>query len=415
MNILQDTINTLNDITKTAYDEITTILSLTKNIGAISDDGEDIIYVNLLSASLHDKRLKETAHTRILYDLLKESSYLRRSFIHYFFPDIAIDGYSNIHIPYPDYKRIDLTLKGDGFFIIVENKINGAPEQPKQVKRYYDLAKKEYPSDKIYVLYLNGQTDNAPSDKSLPQDYKELIADRLICKSYKTDVLAWIRQIENTINFELQPYLKSELLQYRIYLEEKYHTLQYNTKMKKQLDKTIIDEFNLDNIPIDEQIEKLKDAIEDTNILAERLKKLLDEREEKRRKTLYQQWFVSLKEEMGTLGITLIKNECNEIGFYFTYKKVEFWCCISDCEDIDTDRNINETKYFWDISSTDEHQYPKIFEEIRDTILNGEKYLQNYEGNPENCAVSNYAPINEIPEIFIYIAKTLINKLNIKI
>lgn len=85
--------------------------------------------VDLLGDALHTENLRETAHCRILYGLLQNKD-IQRDFIEYFLPDIDC-SFESIEIPYPDKRRIDLTIKGDTFFLIIENKINGACEQKK--------------------------------------------------------------------------------------------------------------------------------------------------------------------------------------------------------------------------------------------------------------------------------------------
>ena len=83
--------------------------------------------VDLLGDALHTENLKETAYCRILYCLLQNKD-IQRDFIEYSLPDIDC-SFESIEIPYPDRRRINLTIKGDTFFLIIENKINGACEQ----------------------------------------------------------------------------------------------------------------------------------------------------------------------------------------------------------------------------------------------------------------------------------------------
>lgn len=108
--------------------------------------------INLLDDALRSERLKETAHSRILYRILHDKN-MQKRFVEYFLPNVNC-SFESIHIPYPDRHRIDLTIKSDKFFLIIENKINNAPEQAKQINNYVEVAQKTYPDEQIYVLYL---------------------------------------------------------------------------------------------------------------------------------------------------------------------------------------------------------------------------------------------------------------------
>ena len=403
-----------NKIKELAANNIADMLALANETGDVSRTAEKPICVSLLASSLRDKNLRETAHSRILYDLLQDK-HLQKDFINYFFPEIGITDKSAISIPYPDYKRIDLTLKGEGFFIIVENKINGACEQEKQIKRYIDIAKREYPTEKIYVLYMNGETNDEPSEKSLPHEYRSEISGRLTCVSYKYDIMKWLEKAEADLEYESQPYLKSGLTQYRLYLEQSFRISKLDKNMKTQIDNVIKEHLALADMPINKQIEKLKDALEDANQLYEHLEQLLDQYEERRRKELYSTWFKLLDNEMSKQGIALTKEQVNEIGFDFIYKRMRFRCCISDEKVYNEERSFNEVKYYWGINSLNGKINEKVFDELRNIVLNGDRYLQNDEGNAPSWVASDYAPTEEIPEIFIYLAKTILGNTNVSI
>ena len=390
------------------------VLALATNVGHAAKKADKPLSLNILTSVLRDKNLRETAHSRILYDLLQHPI-AQESFVRYFFPEINISGCSPMRIPYPDYQRIDLTLKGTGFFIIIENKVNRAGEQPTQIKRYIELAKKEYPTDRIYVLYLNRDTEEEPTTKSLPAVYRAKIGDRLVCKSYKNDIIGWLKVMNGMFSHASQPYLKSALLQYQDYLEQLFNISQHNNDMKTQIDGIIEKELGLADDSLDGQIEKLKANIDDAALLLKRMEKLLEVREELRRKELYPQWFNMISESLAALGITLTKEKSNEIGFDFIYRQVKFRCCISDEPFYDEDLDVEEIRYYWGVCSSNGKAYDKLFKGLRNIVLNGSKYLQNCPYNSEEWAVSDYAPINEISDIFVYLAQTLANEPAVKI
>lgn len=150
--------------------------------------------IDLLDDALRSERLKETAHSRILYRILHDNN-MQKRFVEYFLPDVDC-SFESIQIPYPERHRIDLTIKSDNFFLIIENKVNNAPEQPSQIADYIKIAQQTYPDNQIYVLYLGGETNIYPYENSLPTEVRQLLCDRVICKNYNLHS----RQIPNEPN-----------------------------------------------------------------------------------------------------------------------------------------------------------------------------------------------------------------------
>lgn len=191
------------------------------------------LMIDLLNDALRSERLKETAHSRILYRILHDNN-LQKGFVEYFLPNVDCT-FESIQIPYPDRHRIDLTIKSDNFFLIVENKVNNAPEQPSQIANYVKIAQQTYPDNQIYVLYLGGETNIYPSENSLPTEIRQLLCDRIICKNYKDDIIPLIESMYEQIDFNEQPFLKSTLLLYKTYLENKYNLNKMNNTLIPQL------------------------------------------------------------------------------------------------------------------------------------------------------------------------------------
>ena len=118
-NSLKETIKTIRKISRKYKDEISALP----------------FEIDILGEALHSKTLYETAHCRILYRLLQNKD-VQESFIRHFLPNVDYSR-GSIQIPYPDRNRIDLTIKSDSFFLIIENKVNGAEEQKKQILLMY--------------------------------------------------------------------------------------------------------------------------------------------------------------------------------------------------------------------------------------------------------------------------------------
>ena len=108
-------------------------------------------------------KLKEVAHSMILAGLLGEKVILNN------FLDTFLSSSSN-HEALCDYEikrefnHIDVSLENESNFIIIENKVNDAIEQPHQIFQYVEDAKKT--GKNVFVIYLNSVARNFPTEKS---------------------------------------------------------------------------------------------------------------------------------------------------------------------------------------------------------------------------------------------------------
>lgn len=351
--------------------------------------------IDILSEALRSENLKETAHCRILHRILQNKD-MQNSFIQYFMPnlDYAIDS---IVIPYPDRHRIDLTIKGDTFFLIIENKINGACEQRKQIDRYVRIAQQTYPSKQIYVLYLGGETTIFPSEDSMSLEIQQLINDRIICRNYKDDIVTWIAHAYKQIEFSDQPFLKSTLLLYKTYLENKYNINNQHKAMNNKLDKTLIEMLGLKEISLDEKINVVQDQITNIDKIRERLSDMLqdyrDQLNTQSIKDCYDQCTTILSNNP-----VLTMEDNIEFGFNFMYRNTNFRCCVSFDDD-------NEDPY-WGIKGLTEDIYsrPKIFEALQKMVIQSNKGFHNCEYNEKEWVVSDYEKKELIVDKFISLA-----------
>ncbi len=333
--------------------------------------------INLLDDALRSERLRETAHCRILYRILHDKN-MQKRFVEHFLPDVDC-SFESIHIPYPDRHRIDLTIKSDKFFLIIENKINNAPEQTNQIDRYVRIAQKTYPDEQIYVLYLGGETNICPSEKSLSAYVSNLLDGRIILKNYKDDIAPWIASVYEQIDFNTQPFLKSTLLSYKIYLENKYKL----NKMNNKLDKALIETLGLDPMSIAEKINVIKDQIDNIDKIRERLDSLLNSYNEQSIIQDINEWYKQCSDILSDKIVLTMENNM-EFGFDFRYRNRTFRCCVSFD---DGDENP-----YWGIYGKDENinSCPRIFESLKNLVLHSNKGFHNCEDNSEEWVVSDY-------------------------
>lgn len=174
-----------------------------------------------LSTNIH-----ETAHSRILYKLLCAHGKEKRQFLQSFLESVGLD----IKLEIDEVKikieseHIDVLIYDELKYIIIENKVNHACDQDRQLIRYIDQL-----SDKdVYVLYLvRFENDKDPSENSLPAERRQELKENGKYKkiSYQTHILKWLRRCKGIdIDNEL---LKSALIQYCNYIEDLFKEKEY--------------------------------------------------------------------------------------------------------------------------------------------------------------------------------------------
>ena len=121
-----------------------------------------------------DKWKKENFHSEILKFLLENYEVFFNNFLELI--DIKDKKeYSNAEITNEE-ARIDILIKSENKAIIVENKINWAPDQNEQLARYYKKVKEEKEVEKI--VYIAPSKDKNPDAQTFGE-YEKEIKDRL--------------------------------------------------------------------------------------------------------------------------------------------------------------------------------------------------------------------------------------------
>ena len=133
----------------------------------------------------------ENAHTRILVRLLQIPSLLR-SFLEYIRDEFKIQSFcipdelsANDVSEFSDF--IDAKIETKNFCIIIENKINYAVDQDRQIERYVSTVKSH--NKNIFVLYLTLDGTKKPSSNSVGESNVSIIEI-----NYKDHILEWLEQ-----------------------------------------------------------------------------------------------------------------------------------------------------------------------------------------------------------------------------
>lgn len=270
--------------------DVISLYSLSEEVKRVIIDEKAVMpfHLNLLEAALGGN-MKETAHSRFLWQLFREKKILE-NFAQRFFNDvITFKGRYKLNIP--DKFRIDISLQTETDFFILENKVNDAQEQCGQIYRYVSFAMNQgFRPDHVHVIYLNSETHDSPTEYSISKngEGKDFLPESVDIKviSYKEEIVSWLEDLyEETPDNEI--YLKTAIFQYLDYLKEKFHISKRYSKMNNKIQILIKDKL------FNEQMDCLQrlDAITDAKNQLDQLKSFLDKLEEKEESIRFQEWF----------------------------------------------------------------------------------------------------------------------------
>lgn len=400
--ILIQCLKDVDNIEKNCYSQLLGILN---TFSEIREKEEDKLppQFNIISAIVEGKgkkRLPETGHSRVLCNLLKDK-HIQNSFLDTFFERHVIQGYMEVEL---EKDHIDVYLRNDEYAIIIENKINNADDGEKQLLGYAKTVNKDYSKDSIFVLYISDD-GHAPQEKSIRDDEEDIYdfihpKDGLLTLSYPKDILPWLKGYLADIQKQKQydtKLISSALIQYIDYLEDLFQISTRYEPMNKELDKYLINKLGLEYLPANEALEILENQIDNIDKLKERLADLKDEYIDKQDKEYFRQWY---KDSISKIGdeVTITKISDYEFGFRFKFRRTLFDCVIA--------REDDENKYYWGIFgvNSDIDSKRKTFMDLQDYVLNSNKGFTNYNDNPPQYVVSDYAEPNDIVERFTTLA-----------
>ena len=193
------------------------IKSMLENFNKFYWSSEMVNHISLINDLRLSSNIHETAHSRILYKLLCAHGKEKHQFLKMFLESVGLKldiDKAEIKV---EYKHIDVLIYDGTRYVIIENKVNHACDQDRQIETYI----RSLHGKDVYVLYLvRSDNDKDPSEDSLSTERRqELVKDGKYKKiSYQTHILNWLRECKDTdFDHEL---LKSALVQYCNYIEE---------------------------------------------------------------------------------------------------------------------------------------------------------------------------------------------------
>lgn len=331
--------------------------------------------------------------------------------------------------------RIDLYIEDREYTIIFENKINGAPDQAEQLKKYIDYTKKR--KENYFVFYLSKSGDK-PTDKSLSDAEQKKLENenRLHLISYQQDILYWLED-------DILPYctikeemLTSALRQYIDYLKGLFLLRTQDKDLKETMKIEILKLLEIDTTSNKEKIEKLyakineiegskKEASSKQNNTCDDedyVDKIVDILKSTRTELVYD-YFSDWKEKIKSF----IKDKQNleiednfkekdknfgnqypRIGIKFKYNDIKF-CCI-----IETNLSKNGKPYivFWTIDCIKKEPIKEFLERNINKISDGFRINDRKDENSYFYTSKRKADYDEIYGIFEDICQKTIEQLN---
>lgn len=185
----------------------------------------------------------ENSHTNLLMKLLGYKNHHGYEFLSKFFDyigwNLEVDSSKGVKIvtekSIAGGGRIDGYILQEGnFAIIIENKINGAGNQPEQIQRYVEDIIKERWED-IWVVYLTKDGQKNPDKASVDcmrkygiisskskeneGDDSEIEGQRYAALNYKEHILPWLKDVIQPCVMQKEVVLNTGLIQYIDFLE----------------------------------------------------------------------------------------------------------------------------------------------------------------------------------------------------
>jgi hypothetical protein len=238
--------------------------------------------INLIEDLKLSNNIHETAHSRILYKLLSAGKSDKRPYWRDFIKIVGFNQLANIEqaVFYREKLNIDLLVileneKKEKYAVILENKINHAVDQDRQISSYIEKIEKssgefKIGRDKIYVIYLTrNEIDLDPSDDSLSKKDREDLtkAGRYKKISYENEIRRWIKKCLKDCK---KPVLKSVFIQYGNFLDIMFEP--ENNRRRKDMADNISDWLGFDEIKTTEnKYNKISSKIDSINSLTKDL------------------------------------------------------------------------------------------------------------------------------------------------
>ena len=204
-------------------EQIAENFELAKVLGDYYEEQEAALpfHINVID-ELH---ANENAHTRILTHLLKYKEDGKHVILSSFLKQLPTFNVESFDIEkskvYFNKDNIDGLIEKDGeYAVIIENKIQWAVDQDKQIERYVNTEiERGIPSDNIWVIYLTRDGRKKVEGYSLTEKTKKILGDRFLEMDYYHNILPWLKETVLPNCRVREEWLESAIKQYIDHLE----------------------------------------------------------------------------------------------------------------------------------------------------------------------------------------------------
>lgn len=178
----------------------------------------------------------ENDHSRILMMFLSYKQNGRFIFLESFLDNanIVIDHANDSVIAF-NRDNIDVSITSGNTAVIIENKIEWAVDQPRQIERYVNtMIGKGYDINNIFVIYLTDDGRKKVSSDSISDEFKNKLEDRFMELDYRHFILPWLKENVFPVIPNKDFLLSAAAYQYIDYLEGRYGIRERDYKMEKE-------------------------------------------------------------------------------------------------------------------------------------------------------------------------------------
>lgn len=260
-----------NNSMNTSYDE-SFWLDFAKELSALRTREYEKLPYNFNLIDELGRRVNENANTRILLKLL---SYNRNGEYAYLKSFLEMMQNNNPGLDFPmdkvvtpsiDFNReyIDglIEERSKDYAVIIENKINWAVDQNRQIERYYNTVRNHGVNEsRIYVIYLTADGNKKVSPYSLPEYLEKSLGTRFVNMDYRHDILPWLKE---TILPEVkikEVLIESGIRQYIDYLEGQLGLRESEKPIRNTMNKAINEKLCLDGKSLSEKWKLLDNSV----------------------------------------------------------------------------------------------------------------------------------------------------------
>lgn len=227
---------------------------------------------------LDNVRILENDHTKILLDILRyqknEHYVILNSFLELIGKECEENPFVTIQniTPQIDFNReyIDGLIEFPRKYgIIIENKINYAVDQYKQIERYIcTIQNHGIPNENIYVVYLTLNGEKEVSDISFTEEAKKILADgkRFISIDYKHHILPWLQSLYIVIdNQEKEKLLTATIELYIDYLKGRFNQRTNQQKTNNNMANYLEKQLHIGELRLSDKLKSIENTMRSVN------------------------------------------------------------------------------------------------------------------------------------------------------